>query len=92
MNYDENSGEADKDSRELLFRLGAWVEVLCQVEEVGISSVTLTTKRRLTLPIGREELRKWAPTLRKGACVGILILDDGSIRVRELGVEKGNQD
>ncbi len=55
------------------------------VEEVGDESVTL--KVTYIIPV-TSDLARWADKLRVGSRIGVLFLDDGSVRVRILGVGK----
>lgn len=59
-----------------------WNEVVGTVEDVGDDSVTLLCTRKVTLRIRAEDLRKILHLLRLGALVGVLVLEDGSVRVR----------
>lgn len=68
-----------------------WSEVVRRIEEVGDDFVTLTfvTKHRLSLP--QSEISRWKEKLLVGSRVAIVMLDDGSTRVRSLE-EDGGED
>jgi len=70
-------------------KLNPWTEVRGTVAHVCDDSLTISTTQRHTLLIGREELARWSPVLRKGSHVGVLLLDDGSIRVRLIDAIEG---
>lgn len=58
----------------------AWAEVIGRVEEVGRDYIAVRIAHTIHIP--EDELNRWIAKLRRGSRVGILLLDDGSIRVR----------
>jgi len=58
-------------------------EVIGSVEEVHEDEVILSfTRQRYVIPLRSDELLKWRNHLKVGSQVAILILNNGSIRVR----------
>ena len=77
------NSEDRSERRDIRLRPPSWNEVVGTIEEIGDESITL----RIThvIHIAPEELARWTAKLRKGRRIGILVLDDRSIRVRNLG-------
>ncbi len=62
-----------------------WMELIGVVDRIGKESVTL--KITYAVPM-TSDLAGWADKLRVGSKIGVLFLDDDSVRVRILGVEE----
>lgn len=63
--------------------VGHCSEVVGRVEEVHNHEIILSFRRkRCVIPVRSEGLRKWKSDLKVGCQVAILLLDDGSIRVK----------
>jgi len=56
------------------------IEIVGTVEEVGDDFLVI--KIAYKIPFMEEELKKWAKRLRIGSRVGVLLMEDGSIRIR----------
>jgi len=66
-------------------RLREWedlTEVVGKVEEVCQDAIILSFKQRRVIPVKSDELVKWKNNLKVGSRVAILLLDDGSVRVK----------
>jgi hypothetical protein len=61
-----------------------WTEYVGRVVDVTDSGITLETVYRVLIPISPDALSKWKDIFQKDNDVAILVLDDGSIRVREV--------
>jgi len=67
------------------YRPPPWIEIVGMVEEIGDESITLKVAHNVR--IARDEL-VGTDKLRIGSRIEVLFLDDGSVRVRSLGVGK----
>jgi len=63
-----------------------WTEYGGKIIEVTDDRITLEANRHISVTITPDLLKKSKKLLRKGERVGILVLDDGSIRVRRLPI------
>lgn len=70
-------------------RIRPWSEVIGTVEKWGGGTITVCVKKQWVVLVGDEELKRWESMLQRGSKVGILILDDGRIRLRRLEAEDG---
>jgi len=59
-------------------------EAIGIVEEVRSTEIVLCIRKRCVISVRGSELRKWINDLEVGSHVAILLLDDGSIRVKRL--------
>ena len=71
----------EADCRELL---RSWTEIVGRLEQWGEGTITLSVRKILVIPVGDEDLERWESMLQRGSKIGVLILDDGRIRVRSL--------
>jgi hypothetical protein len=55
-------------------------EIVGTIDGIGNDFVILKVAYRICIP--KEELEKWSGKLRKGLKVGILLMDNGDVRVR----------
>ena len=67
-----------------VLRIGAWKEVLGVVEELAEGKLTIKASRFIMVDLTEEELKKFGRLLRRGCHVGLVVLGDGSLRVRSL--------
>lgn len=69
---------------------GPWTETVGRLKEVSDESITLEVSHIICA--SKEDLAKLKHRLVKGSYVGILVLDNGSIRVRQIpdGEEEGS--
>jgi hypothetical protein len=61
-----------------------WTEYSGKIIDVRDSSITLETVYRVLIPIPTNSLNKWKDIIQKDGHIGILALDDGSIRARRM--------
>lgn len=61
-----------------------WTECVGKIIDVTDDRITLQATWQISICITPDVLKKSKKILRKGDSVGILILDDGSIRVRSV--------
>jgi len=67
--------------------IGYWSEVVGTIEEVGESEVVMSFTRereRCVIPVRGDELRRWKNDLKVGSHVAILLLNNGTIRIRNM--------
>jgi hypothetical protein len=64
--------------------LPPWTEYVGKVVHISDGNITLETVQRTTIPISSEVLDNWKTVIQKGRNIGILALDDGTIRVRSV--------
>jgi hypothetical protein len=64
--------------------LTAWGECVGKIVDVADSNITLEVVKQISIPISADLLIKWKKLIQKGKHVGILALDDGSIRIRSV--------
>ena len=62
------------------------IEIVGRIEEIGEDFIIIVVTYRVHFP--RDELKRWVKKLRRGSKVGILLMDDGSIRVRLIKAAK----
>jgi len=55
-------------------------EIVGAIDGIGNDFIILKVAYRIRIPEG--ELKKWSGKLRKGLKVGILLMDNGDVRVR----------
>lgn len=55
-------------------------EIVGTIDGIGNDFIILKVAYRIRIPEG--ELEKWSGKLRKGLKVGILLMDNGDVRVR----------
>ncbi len=65
-----------------------WTEYVGRVVEVNNDSVTLECVSVFSISLTMDSIELWKTLLKKGGRVGILALDDGSIRVRQIHDQK----
>ena len=58
-----------------------WVEYVGRVIDVSKTSITIEVAHRFSIPISPDALND-SKTLRKGNRVGILVLEDSTVRIR----------
>ncbi|NWG36111.1 hypothetical protein [Nitrososphaera sp.] len=76
----------DSDSFNSSREIEPWTEVTGRVEKVEEQSITLVAS--FIVRTSKEQILKWKSALVKGSHVGVLILEDGTIRVRRRGERK----
>jgi len=64
-----------------------WTEVVGMVEFVSNNEITLVCRRKYHVKLSDAELARHGHLLQPGKCVVLLILDDGTVRVRRLDSE-----
>ncbi len=67
--------------------LDPWTEIVGTLVDMDEDSVTIATTHEYTLPIEPHELKRCAAELKRGSPIGILLLPDGSLRVRSISSE-----
>jgi hypothetical protein len=66
-----------------------WTEIVGTIESVADDKVTIDCLRRVTVKADGSTLAKLIHLLQPGMCVGILILEDGTVTVRQFNSENG---
>jgi len=69
-------------------RASPWTEFVGIIKRASESTIALSCCKQVKLHVREDQLRKWSNLLRKSSLVGILILDDGTIRVRRIGTAR----
>lgn len=64
--------------------LPPWTECVGKVVHISDSSITLEALQRISIPISTDVLAKWKTVIQKDKRIGILVLDDGTIKVRRV--------
>ena len=68
--------------------LRPWDEIVGRVENIGEDHITLRCLHVISIRIPSDLMRNWRKASRKGSVIGILMLDDGTIKVRPIhGIE-----
>jgi hypothetical protein len=83
-------GESDSFAKNR--SLGLWNETVGRVTRVNRTSLTLLCVREIELEVENEILTKWHHILRKGALIGVLKLDDGTVRIRRIADKSRSED
>ena len=58
-----------------------WIEYVGRVIDVTKTSITIEVVNRFSIPISPDALNN-SKSLRKGKRIGILVLEDGTVRIR----------
>jgi len=77
----QNSQEVS-DMKQPFNTVDPMAEAIGIVEEVRSTEIVLCIRKRCVISVKSEELREWVNDLKVGSRVAILVLDDGTIRVR----------
>lgn len=64
--------------------LPRWCEIVGTIEDVDEGLVRISLKKSAEIPLQDDEIERWRHLLKKGSRMGILLLDDGTIRVRRI--------
>jgi hypothetical protein len=62
--------------------LTPWTEIVGRVEKIDDKSVTITCHKKFRIIIPSDVLKTLRNLVRKGNRIGILMLDDGTMKVR----------
>ena len=64
-----------------------WTEVIGTVQSVVNGKITVVCRTKVTLNMDSIALAKWIHLLQPGRCVAILVLEDGTVAVRQFDAD-----
>jgi hypothetical protein len=68
----------------LIAPLIPWTEYVGSIAEIRDNSLILEVKERILMPVSYSQLKEAGVLTRNGDEIGILVLEDGKIRVRNI--------